>query len=95
MYNETTSLLSVGPHTLNSPGAKAGFYIFHSLPEWLASLLLLGMNIRQLFGTGLFGDWRRKDETEDQRKKRLEKEKRAAEKRVKREEKSSFMGEHT
>lgn len=82
MYNMTDSPLSVGPHSLNSPGAKACFYVFHILPEWLASLILFSTNLRQLFGTGPFGDLRKVDETEERRKKRLEKEKKKAEKKA-------------
>ncbi|KAM6502158.1 hypothetical protein JOM56_002135 [Amanita muscaria] len=82
MYNMTDSPLSVGPHSLNSPGAKACFYVFHILPEWLASLILFSTNLRQLFGTGPFGDLRKVDETEERRKKRLEKEEKKAEKKT-------------
>jgi len=56
---------------LNTPGGKAAFYIFHVLPEWLATAILFSVNIRKIFGTGLFGDWRRKDETEEEKKKRI------------------------
>jgi hypothetical protein len=49
------------------------FYIFHVLPEWLAICILFSENIRKTFGTGLFGDWRGKDETETQKTKRLAK----------------------
>ena len=44
------------------------------LPEWLASLILFGNNIRKSFGTGLIGDWRPWDETEKEQVKRLERE---------------------
>jgi hypothetical protein len=71
MHVRTTSLSS--PSVLNTPLAKAGFYVFHVLPEWLASLILFGNNIRKTFGTGLVGDWRIMDETEKQRLKREEK----------------------
>jgi hypothetical protein len=66
---KTTSLSAPSP--LNTPRSKALFYIFHVLPEWLASLILLGFNIRKTFGTGLVGDWRLWDETEKERVKRL------------------------
>jgi len=72
MGNRTTSLSA--PDALNTPRAKAAFYILHVLPEWLASVILFGNNIRKSFGTGLTGDWRYQDETEKQRVKRLEKE---------------------
>jgi len=84
MYNwtDSESFLSTGPNTLNSSGAKAAFYILHALPEWLATVLLFSTNVRMVFGTGLFGDWRRRDETAEERAKREEKERRKAEKKA-------------
>ncbi|KJA20614.1 hypothetical protein HYPSUDRAFT_781786 [Hypholoma sublateritium FD-334 SS-4] len=64
----TTSLLL--DSVLDTSSAKAAFYVFHVLPEWLASLILFTDNTRKTFGTGPFGDWRIRDETEKQRKKR-------------------------
>ena len=61
------------PNPLNSSTAKALFYIFHVLPEWLSICILLSGNVRKTFGTGLFGDWRSKDETETEKRKRLAK----------------------
>jgi len=49
------------------------FYIFHALPEGFAACILLSGNVRKTFGTGMFGDWRAKDETEKQKTKRLAK----------------------
>lgn len=69
MWLKTTSLTAPSP--LNTPSAKALFYVFHVLPEWLASLILFGDNIRKTFGTGLSGDFRLWDETEKERAKRL------------------------
>ena len=69
MWIKTTSLTASSP--LNTPGSKALFYIFHVLPEWLASAILFGDNIRKTFGTGLIGDWRLWDETEKERVKRM------------------------
>ena len=69
MLLKTTSLSAPSP--LNTPSSKAIFYIFHVLPEWLATLILFGNNIRKTFGTGLLGDWRLWDETEKERVKRL------------------------
>ncbi|KAM6489531.1 hypothetical protein JOM56_015027 [Amanita muscaria] len=83
MYNTTNSLFSVGHNSLNSAGAKACFYVFHVVPEWLATLLLFSTNVRQVFGTGPFGDWRKADETEKERNKRLERQKKAARKKEK------------
>ncbi|KAH9476786.1 hypothetical protein JR316_0010701 [Psilocybe cubensis] len=61
---KVTSL--AGPSPLNSSGAKAAFYIFHVFPEWVANTILLFPNIRKLFGTGAWGDFRFKDMTPDQ-----------------------------
>ena len=84
MYHWTTrdSIFATGPDTLNSPGAKAAFYILHAFPEWLASLVLFSTNVRMVFGTGMFGDWRRKDETAEQRAKREEKERQKSERKA-------------
>ena len=72
MWIRTTSLSAPSP--LNTPRSKAAFYIFHVLPEWLASLILFGNNIRKTFGTGLVGDKRLWDETEKEREYRLKQE---------------------
>jgi len=52
-----------GPNPLDSSTAKAMFYIFHMLPEWLAVLVLFSVNVRKTFGTALCGDIRWRDET--------------------------------
>jgi hypothetical protein len=64
MRNTTTSLASVVPGSQNTRGEKAAFYIFHMVPEWISVLLLLLCNVRDMFGTGMFGDNRVRDETE-------------------------------
>lgn len=81
MYHTTTSWTSTGPGTLNSSGAKAAFYVFHVLPEWLASVALFSTSVRKAFGTGLAGDWRFRDETPAEGQSRLEKEAKKAEKK--------------
>ncbi|KAF9476866.1 hypothetical protein BDN70DRAFT_881858 [Pholiota conissans] len=80
MGQRTTSLEMVGP--LDTTGAKAAFYIFHVLPEWLAALVLFGGNTRQTFGAGMFGDYRLRDETEAQKQKRETKEAEKAKQRM-------------
>lgn len=80
MHIKTTSLLA--PDPLNKPSAKAAFYIFHSLPEWLAIAILFSVNVRKLFGTGLGGDYRWKDMSE---KEKARWEKRQAKREAKRE----------
>lgn len=74
MFNTSTSLLSVAPGNLNSSGAKACFYIFHVLPEWMLNLILVSVNVRKTLGTGIWGDWRYRDETEIEKTKREAKE---------------------
>ena len=72
MWIKTTSLSDPSP--LNTLRSKAAFYIFHVLPEWLASLIIFGNNIRKIFGTGFVGDKRLWDETEKEREYRLKQE---------------------
>ena len=81
MRHRTTSLTA--PSVLNSPGNKAAFYILHVLPEWLTTVVLFAYNVRKTFGTGPWGDWRWKDETEKEKQKRLKKEAKKREKAAK------------
>jgi len=64
LWTETTSLISTAPGSQNTPGEKAAFYILHIVPEWISVLVLLSCNVRDVFGTGMFGDTRFRDETE-------------------------------
>jgi hypothetical protein len=90
MWHRTPSLDSTEPGTLNSPGAKASFYILHVLPEWIASAVLLGFNTRKIFATGAFGDWRGVDDRpKDIERREKRKAKRAAKKAEKLGEKKS------
>ncbi|RDX47484.1 hypothetical protein OH76DRAFT_1354119 [Lentinus brumalis] len=61
MRFSTTSLLAEGPGSLNSPGSKATFYVFHSAPEYLAVAILISLDARRVFTTGLWGDRRVRD----------------------------------
>lgn len=79
MHDRIDTLTAPG-NPLDKSSAKAIFYILHILPEWIATLILLGYNTRKVFGTGPWGDWRRTDETDKQRKKRLAKEAKKARK---------------
>ncbi|EKM74651.1 hypothetical protein AGABI1DRAFT_116792 [Agaricus bisporus var. burnettii JB137-S8] len=74
MGNTTDSLQSTARGSLNSRSDKAVFYILHALPEWLSIALLLAFNTRREFNTGLVGDWRYRDETQQELKKRLKQE---------------------
>lgn len=81
MHYRTPSFDYRGPGSLNSSGAKAAFYIFHILPEWLAVAILLCFNTRKIFGTALWGDWRGEDDTaEVVEKRKAQKIRRAARK---------------
>jgi hypothetical protein len=64
MRTDTTSLTSTAPGSQNTPAEKAAFYVFHILPEWISVLILLLCNVRDMFGTGMFGDHRFRDETQ-------------------------------
>ena len=81
MRDTIPALLYNGPGSQQSTAERACFYIFHALPEWLGSALLIVPNTRQKFQTGPWGDWRaydgqkgcteaRKDAIEMKRKKR-------------------------
>lgn len=58
MSATTTSLsISVTVDPLNGHNAKALFYGLHLFPELIAAVLLLGINVRAVYSTGLSGDW--------------------------------------
>ncbi|KAH7105989.1 hypothetical protein BKA62DRAFT_741186 [Auriculariales sp. MPI-PUGE-AT-0066] len=58
MYNTIPELMWMGDGSLQSPAAKAQFYVLLCLPEWVAAALVIVPNTRQDFETGPFGDWR-------------------------------------
>lgn len=84
MHNATASLASRAPGSLNSRGAKAAFYVLHVLPEWLALAVLFGCNVRRVFGTGVAGDLRTRDDTPKQRERRERREEEARERKARR-----------
>ncbi|KAK7692651.1 hypothetical protein QCA50_004284 [Cerrena zonata] len=53
---QTTSITSLEPGSLNSTSSKATFYVFHLAPEWIVAVTLLGINVRERFKTGMWGD---------------------------------------
>ncbi|KAK7692652.1 hypothetical protein QCA50_004285 [Cerrena zonata] len=53
---QTTSITSLEPGSLNSASSKATFYVFHLAPEWIVAVTLLGINVRERFKTGMWGD---------------------------------------
>ncbi|TBU42565.1 hypothetical protein BD309DRAFT_923309 [Dichomitus squalens] len=61
MFHNTTSLTSTAPGSLTSNLSKAGFYVFHVAPEFLAVAILMSLNTRRVFATGMWGDWRISD----------------------------------
>ncbi len=61
MGYHTTSILSTAPGSLNSTGAKIAFYVFHMAPELIAAAILMSLNARREFATGLWGDLRSSD----------------------------------
>ncbi|KAF8844738.1 hypothetical protein BDN67DRAFT_962697 [Paxillus ammoniavirescens] len=61
MYHHTTSLTSTAPGSGNTPVEKTTFYVFHMLSDWMATMLLLVPNVREMFATGMWGDWRAMD----------------------------------
>ncbi|KAI0758499.1 hypothetical protein BD413DRAFT_488700 [Trametes elegans] len=65
MFHWTTSLLSIAPGSQNRGVDKAFFYTFHIAPEWLAVALLLSVNIRRTFRTGMWGDFSSSKPVED------------------------------
>jgi hypothetical protein len=63
---------------------KAGFYVFHIVPEWILSTIICGARTREIFNTGPNGDTRWRDETPEEKSKR---EKKEQDKKEKKEEK--------
>ena len=56
MRCQTTSLTSLEPGSLNNASSKATFYIFQIAPEFLVTAGVLGINVKERFKTGLWGD---------------------------------------
>lgn len=56
MHDVTRSLISMSPGSQNSLEEKAIFYLFQVVPELLAAGILLSINIRVTFDTGMWGD---------------------------------------
>ncbi|KXN90856.1 hypothetical protein AN958_03510, partial [Leucoagaricus sp. SymC.cos] len=71
MHNTMDSIQSTGPGSFSTPKDKALFYVFHILPEWISTALLLVLNTKRIFSTGFAGDWRWRDETPEEKEKRL------------------------
>ncbi|TFK74019.1 hypothetical protein BDN72DRAFT_120929 [Pluteus cervinus] len=80
----TDSLDSTALASQNQPVEKIMLYLFHSLPEWLVSFTFFAFNLRQMVGSGFFGDRRWKDETVEEKTKREAKEEVRMEQRKKR-----------
>lgn len=54
--NWTTSLTSTAPGSQNTHGEKVAFYIIRAAPEALVAGIVLSLDVRNTFGTGLLGD---------------------------------------
>ncbi|KAF9050267.1 hypothetical protein BJ165DRAFT_1609218 [Panaeolus papilionaceus] len=78
-----------GPNPLNTGSAKALFYIFHVLPEFLFSIVTFAINVRTTVGTGAWGDWRSDDETEKEKEEREKEERKKAAKKAAKESKQA------
>ena len=61
MHFYTDSLTSTAPGSLNSSGSKASFFVLHVAPEYVAATILMSLNVRRIFNTGLWGDRRMTD----------------------------------
>ncbi|KAJ7063899.1 hypothetical protein C8F01DRAFT_1274809 [Mycena amicta] len=72
-HQNTPDVKSLTHAALNTPRDKAAFYILHVLPEWLIAALVSSVNIKELCGTGMWGDLRSRDETPAERERRWEK----------------------
>jgi hypothetical protein len=92
----TTALDSMAPESLNTTYSKTLFYVFHAAPEWIICAIVLSVNVRRTFGTGPFGDVRNRDETPEQKEKRLKREaERAAKKNAKKHMEGIELGQFT
>ncbi|KAG8894390.1 hypothetical protein FRB99_001309 [Tulasnella sp. 403] len=49
------------PDSLTTTPSKVTFYLFHCLPELIIATFIQHMNLRAVFNTGPFGDWRGTD----------------------------------
>lgn len=56
MHHWTTSLVSTAPGSQNTAGEKALFYVFQAAPEVLSAGILLVVDVKSVFGTGMWGD---------------------------------------
>jgi len=83
--NKTQSFDSTAPGSLNTPMEKAGFYVFHIVPEWILATIICSAKTREIFNTGPNGDNRWKDETLEEKSKREKKEQEKKEKKEKKE----------
>ena len=62
--HSTASFASAALPSQNSGLSKAGFYVFHVAPEFLAAAILAALNVRRMFSTGMWGDTRGTDPPE-------------------------------
>ncbi|THH30941.1 hypothetical protein EUX98_g3243 [Antrodiella citrinella] len=56
MRSMTDSATSLAAGSLNTRTSKILFYVLHLVPEWLVAAFLLGVNAREFYRAGLWGD---------------------------------------
>ena len=54
MRFHTTDLTSEASGSLNGGKSHALFYVFHIVPEFVVVATILSLNVREMFGTGLW-----------------------------------------
>ena len=59
--NNTTSLYSTSTGSQNQNPSKVGFYVFHVALEFLSAAILISLNARRVFATGMWGDKLKRD----------------------------------
>ncbi|KAJ7206544.1 hypothetical protein GGX14DRAFT_637553 [Mycena pura] len=82
LRQQTPDVTALTHAALNTRADKAAFYVVHVLPEWLLVVLLGAVNVKEVCGTRLKGDFRWRDETPEERTKRWAKERAREEKKA-------------
>lgn len=56
IHNRTTSLTSTAPGSQNTHGEKTAFYVLRAAPGALICAIIMSLDVRNMFGTGIKGD---------------------------------------
>lgn len=56
LSDTTPDLVFTGPGSLNTTREKILFYVLHAAPEFHAAAVLMSIDVRRIYGTGLWGD---------------------------------------